>query len=347
MTEASVDSSKMMGMTTTRWAMVGTGLMLELIGRDFALVDNVTMQVLVSRTDERAREAQAKFGFPEASGDFEAVIQRDDIDVIYIATPHSEHFREAMAALEAGKHVLVEKPMTTNAADTRALCELAASRGLFAMEAMWTAFNPAIIELRQRVAAGQIGDVNLVQANFCMSFPYQPTARLWDPNLAGGSTLDQGVYPLSFAHMLLGAPSSITVSGTVAHDVDTEVAVTLGYESGARALCTTSLQANGLMNAAIGGSNGSIEIPAPFWSATEFVQRAGPSFPFVPADTVSFAPDGAGYAPMLRAVSAAILDGRTQHDSRSHAETIAVAETMDEVLRQIHQAPPASMAAAL
>lgn len=316
--------------------MVGTGLMLELIGRDFALVDNATMQVLVSRTEKRAREAAATFGFPEASANFEAVLERDDIDVIYLATPHSEHFRHATQALEAGKHVLVEKSMTPNATPTRQLCELAKSRGLFAMEAMWTAFHPAIIEIRARVAAGQIGEVGLVQANFCMSVPHQSDARLWAPHLAGGSTLDQGVYPLSLAQMVLGTPISVTAAGKIAHEVDAEAAVILDYASGARALCTTSLRANGSMNAIIGGSSGSIEIPGPFWAATEFIQRGGPAFPFLPADTVSFEREGAGYVPMLRAVSAAILDGKTEHELRSHDDTIAVAETMDEVLRQIH-----------
>jgi predicted dehydrogenase len=151
-------------MQTTRWAMVGTGLMLELIGRDFALTENADMQVIVSRTQERADAIAAEYGFPEGSGDFEAVLQRDDIDVVYIATPHSEHLAQATAALEAGKHVLVEKSMTTSAADTRQLCALAEERGLFAMEAMWTAFNPAIVELRRRITEGQIGEVSLVHA---------------------------------------------------------------------------------------------------------------------------------------------------------------------------------------
>jgi predicted dehydrogenase len=323
-------------MTTTRWAMVGSGLMLDLIGRDFALAKNVTLQVLVSRFAERAREAAATFELPESSGNFEAVLARPDIDIVYIATPHSEHFRQAKAALEAGKHVLIEKPMTTSAALTRELCALAESRGLFAMEAMWTAFNPAIVELRARVSAGQIGEVRLVQASFCMSFPYDPSARLWNPSLAGGSTLDQGVYPLSFAHMLLGAPTSVSAVGTVMHDVDAETAVTLDYASGARALCTTSLRANGLMSASIGGSTGSIELPAPFWSPNGFAQRNGPSFLVTPTNTVTFEPEGSGYVPMLRAVSAAVLDGRIQHELRTHADSIAVAETMDEVLRQIH-----------
>ncbi len=325
-------------MTTTRWAMVGTGLMLDLIGNDFSLVDNVDLQVLVSRTLERGQEAAARFGIPEASANFEEVLERDDIDVVYIATPHSEHLRQATMALNAGKHVLVEKSMTASTPDTRALCALAAERGLFAMEAMWTAFNPTIIEVRKRIAAGQIGDVNLVQTNFCISLPYNAEARHWARDLAGGSTLDQGVYTTSVPQMILGTPDRVSATGTVMHGVDAEAVVTLDYASGAQALCVSSIRSNGLLNAVIAGSDGSIELTAPFWATNEFIQRPGPAFPGMPAETITIERQGAGYVPMLRAVSEAILDGRTEHELRTHAETIAVAETMDAVMQQIHAA---------
>lgn len=321
-------------MQTTRWAMVGTGLMLELIGRDFALTENADMQVIVSRTQERADAIAAEYGFPEGSGDFEAVLQRDDIDVVYIATPHSEHLAQATAALEAGKHVLVEKSMTTSAADTRQLCALAEERGLFAMEAMWTAFNPAIVELRRRITEGQIGEVSLVHANFCFAAPYRADWRLWAKDLAGGSTLDQGVYTLSLAQMILGTPSSITALGTVQHEVDAEVAAILEYASGQRAVCISSLRTNAPLNAYIAGSEGHIEIPGAFWNADGFVQRTGAG-PATVIEEFTYAREGGGYVPMLRAVSQAILDGRTEHELRTHAESIAVAETMDEVLRQV------------
>ena len=231
-------------MQTTRWAMVGTGFMLELIGHDFARTGNVELQVIVSRTAERAASAAREFGFPEGSDDLDAVLRRDDIDVVYVATPHSEHFTQAKAAIEAGKHVLVEKSMTPSASSTTELCALAESRGVFAMEAMWTAFNPAVIELRRRVLAGQLGDIRVVHANFCTFVPYRPESRLWAKDLAGGSTLDQGVYTLTFAHMILGPPSSVTARGTVVHGVDAEVAVVLDYESGSCGVCVSSLRAH-------------------------------------------------------------------------------------------------------
>lgn len=322
-------------MQQTRWAMVGTGLMLKLIGHDLRIAENVDARVIVSRDQERADAAAAEYGFAEGSADFEAVIRRDDIDVVYVATPHTEHFPMAMAALDAGKHVLVEKSMTESAAKTRELCAYAEAKGLFAMEAMWTAFNPAIIEARRRVASGELGDINLVHANFCVSAPYDPDWRLWAKRYAGGSTLDQGVYTMSLAHMLLGSPTSVQAVGTEQHEVDAEVAVTLEYAGGQRALCVSSLRAFSPNSAFVAGTKGCIEIPGAFWSTTSFRHLTMKNPAVIDVAEFSYEREGNGYVPMLRAVSDAILEGKTQHELRSHAETIAVAETMDEVLRQV------------
>ncbi len=323
-------------MERTRWAMVGTGLMLQLIGHDFARTENADLRVIVSRTQARADEAAAEYGIPEGSDDFEGVLRRDDIDAVYVATPHSLHFEQAMAALDAGKHVLVEKSMTPSASLTRQLCEHAQAKGLFAMEAMWTAFNPAIVELRRRVAAGAIGEVRLVQANFSTAPAYRADWRLWARDLAGGSTLDQGVYTLSFAHMLLGAPDAITARGTVLHDVDAEVAATLDYVGGARAVCINGLRAWSPLDAFVAGTEGCISVPGAFWNASGFTQVNTAQDGSTTTDTFTYAREGGGYVPMLRAVSAAILEGRTEHPLRTHAESIAVAETMDEVMGQVH-----------
>jgi predicted dehydrogenase len=316
--------------------MVGTGLMLELIGRDLGLTESVEPRVIVSRTQARADQAALEYGFAAGSADFDAVLARDDIDVVYIATPHSLHFEQAMAALAAGKHVLVEKAMTPSAARTRELCEFAQSRGLFAMEAMWTAFNPAIVEMRRRVAAGDIGEVRAVHANFNIGIPYDAEHRLWASSLAGGSTLDQGVYTLSLAHMVLGAPTSIATHGRLLHGVDADVVANLGYDGGQLAVCMNGLLGWSPCSAFVAGSTGCIDIPGAFWNADRILHRQPGIGPNAEVEEFTYEREGMGYVPMLRAVSAAILDGRTQLDQRTHAESIAVAETMDEVLRQMH-----------
>jgi predicted dehydrogenase len=327
----------MSGAGLTRWAMVGTGFMLKLIAPDLARTENVRLQVIVSRTPERAALAAAEHGIPESSGDLDEVLARDDIDVVYVATPHTEHARIARAALAAGKHVLVEKPMTTTAEDTRDLCAFAAERRLFLMEAMWTAFAPAIIDLRRHLHAGDVGEIQHVTASFCIKFQADSFSRLWDPNLGGGTTLDQGVYPLSFAHMVLGPPKSVTATGTTWEGVDVEAVAILEYATGARVVCTSSMRAHGQTGALVAGTTGSIEVPGPFWGPDRLLMRRGPSIARLPVEQVIHEREGAGYVPMLRAVSDAVLSGKTEHDLRTHADSIAVAETMDAVLGQLHQ----------
>lgn len=323
-------------MEQTRWAMVGTGLMLRLIGHDLAKTENVDARVIVSRSQARADEAAAEYGFAEGSADFDAVLRRDDIDVVYIATPMSMHFEQAMAAIEAGKHVLVEKSMTMNAQQTKTLCEFAETRGLFCMEAMWTAFNPAIIELRRRIAAGAIGEASLLEATFRTAPPFSPEHRLFSASLGGGSVLDQGVYTMSLAHMIFGEPTRIVATGVVLNDVDLEATAILEFPGGKRAVCVSSLRGNSPLDAYITGTTGSCEIPGAFWNASGFAQVMVAADGGRDADTFTYEREGGGYVPMLRAVSNAILQGKTQHPLRSHAESIAVAQTMDEVLRQVH-----------
>lgn len=306
--------------------------MLDLIGRDFALVDEVDLRVIVSRTRERADASAARFGIPEGSDDLDAVLARDDIDLIYVATPHTEHLRTAMAAIDSGKHVLVEKPMTTSAADTRLLCEHARANGRFAMEAMWMAFNPAVREMTRRIAAGAIGDVSVLHANFGMPFPYDSGSRMWKASLGGGSTLDQGVYAVSLAHLMFGTPRSISSRGTIERGVDTEVATTVEFADGARAALLTSMRALTPLDAYLGGTKGHLRINGPFWSTDGFSVH-GPV-----KDEVVIPPEGMGYVPMLRAVGQAAEAGLVEHELRSHAHTIAVAETLDEILRQVHGA---------
>ena len=322
-------------MNKIKLAMVGTGRMLDLIGADLHLVEDLIPQVVVSRSAEKAALAATKFNFVDSSGDFEATLKRDDIDLIYIATPHSEHFELAMKALEAGKPILVEKAMTTSSLQTEKLLTYAKTKNLFAMEAMWTAFNPAIVETKKIVTSGVLGGELRLLANFCMAPEYRPESRLWAKRLAGGSTWDQGVYTISLAQMLFGQPISITAKGIVRHDVDAEVLTTLEFANGNRAICLTSLLAFGSNDAVIFGNRGTIHIDPMFWGTKGFskIIRSGSQIEAI--DRFEYKKEGAGYVPMLREVCEAIKAGKTEHPLRLHSETISVAKTMDAVLNQV------------
>lgn len=314
----------------TRFAMISTGLMAELSARDFSLTQSAELKVIVSRDADRAGATAAKYGIAESSGNYLQVLKRDDIDAIYVASPHVFHFAQSKAALEAGKHVLVEKPIAMNADEARRLKDIAQAHGLFLMEAMWTAFNPSVRRALQLCQEGAIGEPNFVVTQFGDTFTFDPHHRLWNKELGGGTTLDQGIYPISIAHMFLGAPDSVGAQGTISSTgVDDEVIATLTYSHG-HAVTMSSMKSRLANNASISGPEGRIDLHAPIYGTPGFTltTSAGP---------ISFThePQGNGYVPMLEAVGGAIQAGATAHPWRTLEESIAVMSTLDAVRRDL------------
>jgi predicted dehydrogenase len=323
-------------MTITRWACVSTGRMASKMVQDFAITENAEVVAVHSRNQQRADEAAAEWGIERGYGDYAEMLERDDIDAVYIASPHPAHFAQAKQAIEAGKHVLVEKPITMNAADTRELVRIAKDNDRFLMEAMWMLFNPAIREALRRVADGDIGDVRFVEAQFGIPFPFDPESRLWNQDLGGGTLLDQGIYPLSLAHALFGKPSSIRATGSVGDTgVDTEAVVTMDFPDGCRAVCISSMLSSFPLTATISGRSGYIQVDRPFWGTQGLTIDSADFRTLTPPTRWSFEREGNGYVPMLRQVSQAIQDGLMEHPHRPLADTVEVMEIIDESLAQI------------
>ena len=251
--------------------------------------------------------------------------------MVYIGTPIGTHVEVARRALLAGKHVLLEKAFTTTAAEARELAALAAEQGRFLMEAMWMRFNPAIQRVLDELAAGAIGDVRTVQAGF--GFPPPPGAIHWRPELGGGALLDMGVYPLSFAHLVMGVPDSVEATGEMRDDgLDITASVFLRYGDGRFAHALTSFAGPVDPVASVGGSRGAISLDPPFFFRGSYRVL---TLPELAVRSEAVANEGRGYVPMFRAVSEAIADGLLEHPLRPLADTIEVLETMDEVRRQL------------
>ena len=188
---------------------------------------------MASRTDASAKAFAERFGIPRAYGSWAELAADDEVDVVYVATPHSAHRAATGLCLEAGKHVLCEKAFTLNSREAEELVALARDRGLFLMEAMWTYCNPVIRRLTALVADGAIGEIRTVQADFGLAGPFAPDHRLRDPALGGGALLDLGVYPVSFAQLLLGEPDRIQADALLSPEgVDLNTGMLLGWEIG-------------------------------------------------------------------------------------------------------------------
>ena len=241
-----------------RWGILGTGGIASTFVTDLGLTDSgVAVAVGRAARDPRTvsrTSSVSRTGMPATSR-----WRPIRIEVIYVATPHPMHHDNAILALRAGKHVLVEKPFTMNAAEAREIVRVAREHGLFAMEAMWTRFLPHVAIIRDWLARGVLGDVVTVTADHGQWFAEDAEFRLFAPELGGGALLDLGVYPVLFASMVLGTPSRIVSMSHLAFTgVDAQTSMLFGYDSGAQAVLTCTLRAKvrrGLRSsAATGGS---------------------------------------------------------------------------------------------
>src|ERR1700761_2717272 len=229
-----------------RWGILGTGGIASTFVTDLQLTDSGVVIAVGSRSQGSADRFADKFGIASRHGSYESLVADPDVDVIYVATPHPMHHDNAVLALRAGKHVLVEKPFTMNAAEARDVAGVARQHGLFAMEAMWTRFLPHTAVIRDWLAQGVLSDIVTVTADHGQWFAEDAGFRLFAPELGGGALLDLGVYPVSFASMVLGPPSRVvSMSDPAFTGVDAQTSMLFGYASGAQSVLTCTLRAKG------------------------------------------------------------------------------------------------------
>jgi predicted dehydrogenase len=304
--------------------------MAELLLADFAHVRDAEVVAIGSRSADRARELAARHGVADGCTYDDLVAA--DLDVIHIATPHPQHHALAVAALRAGKPIVVEKAFTASLADTREIADLAAASGVFCMEAMWTRFQPAVIEARRLVAEGAIGDLIAVQADLGAYRAYDPSSRLFAPGLGGGATLDLGVYVISLAQHFLGTPDSVTATGTrYPNGVDASAVIHLSYADGRAASLACSLTTETPARAVVWGTGGSIEIAPRFHHPTRLVVRRNGT----EAQTLDLPVMGRGYVHQIDEVNRCLATGLTESPTMPLADTVDVQWVMEETLAQI------------
>ncbi|GAA4048560.1 Gfo/Idh/MocA family oxidoreductase [Streptomyces shaanxiensis] len=257
---------------SVRWGILATGGIAAAFTADLVDLPDAEVVAVASRSQASADAFAERFGIARAYGDWNALAQDGDIDVVYVATPHSAHRAAAGLCLEAGHNVLCEKAFTLNAREAEELVALAEARGSFLMEAMWMYCNPLIRRLKALVDDGAIGEVRHVQADFGLAGPFPPAHRLRDPAQGGGALLDLGVYPVSFAQLLLGEPSDVTARATLsAEGVDLQTGALLSWDSGALASVHCSIVGGTATSASVTGSGGRIDVPNGFFFPDRFV----------------------------------------------------------------------------
>ncbi len=284
-----------------------------------------------SRRPEASEAFAAEFGIAHAHGSYEELVADPEVDVVYVATPHSHHAANAILAIEAGKHVLVEKAFTLTQAEAQRVADAAEAAGVVAMEAMWTRFLPHMVRLREILASGVLGEVRTVLADHTQALPTNPEHRLQNPELGGGALLDLGIYPVAFAVDVLGMPQGVHAHAALTPTgVDRQTAMILDYADGRQAVLHTALDTAGPNRAAVIGTEGSIEIDRTFYVPTSFTVR---DRHWNEIERFESAVEGRGMQ-----FQAAEMERRIAGEQATNLpldETVAIMSLLDEVRRQI------------
>ena len=316
-----------------RWGILAPGAIAADWARTVLANTDQPIVAVASRSAERAERFVREHGIPAAYGDYGHLLADAAVEAVYIAAPHSEHRALALAAIAAGKHVLVEKPLALDAAEAREIAAAARAAGVFAMEAMKARFLPQTDVVARLLEDGALGDIEAVEADFGSRTAFDPGSRLFDPALGGGALLDIGVYPLWFAHFVLGTPAVVGVTGSLAPTgVDEHAVLSLEYPppaSAARARITTSLVETTLHGASIRGTRARLDVAAPFQSPGSLRVTTRDTGAVAEYRDSSGLSGRAGMAFQVAAAAEAIGAGLTESPLHRLDDAIAVLEVVD------------------
>ncbi|MGY3127679.1 putative dehydrogenase [Agrococcus sp. UYP33] len=320
-------------MTTSSpgWGILAPGGIAGAFARDLA-VGGHRLVAVGSRNQGRAQAFATTHGAPTAHGSYEALVADPDVDIIYVASPHGLHREHALLAIEAGKHVLVEKAFTTTGDEAQEVVDAARAKGVFVMEAMWTRFLPTMVAVRERIAAGELGELVSVTADHSQMLDLSPGGRMIEPALGGGALLDLGVYCVSLAHAFLGPVTRVRAAGAVdAAGVDHRGSAILTHEDGRMSTVTFSMETLGSNRGSIAGTEGVIELDPAFYVWTGFTRRhaSGDKETFVPET------DGRGMQFQAAEVERCVAAGQLESPLMPLDETVAIMRVMDEITAQM------------
>jgi predicted dehydrogenase len=315
-----------------RWGILATGWIAELFVNDLNLTGH-SVTAVGSRSKASAERFASRFRIPKAHGSYEALAADPDVDVIYVATPHPLHAANAKMALSAGKHVLMEKPFTINAAEAEEVVALAEAKGLVVLEAMWTRFLPHMVEVRKIVASGVLGELRSIIADHTQDLPDDPAHRLNAMELGGGALLDLGIYPISFIWDIFGEPQTIqSTANFKGTGADAQVATLFQYKNGAAAVTLSASDTAGPNRAILLGTEGRIEIDRVWYEPTSFRVYDGKN-----KMTREYKSNVVGRGMQFEADEAErlIMAGATAGELLPPSQTVAIMRALDTIRGQI------------
>ncbi len=314
-----------------RWGVVGPGSIAVGFADAMTMVDDGEIVAVASRSIARAHAFADRFDVRTRYGSYEDLARDPDVDVVYVATPQNRHVGDTIDLLEAGKHVLCEKPFALNEAQARTMVEVARAKGLFLMEAIWSRFLPSYRSLVEVVGAGAIGEPLLVEADFGFRRPFDPDDRLFRLDLGGGGLLDLGIYPLQLCTLLLGPVEHVAAEGVLGSTgVDEVVAAVLRHGGGKLGVIKAGLRAPMACSARISGTDGVITVPALMHCPNSITVMTAAGVEEIDG---SYAGNGLRFE--IEEVHRCLGEGRSESAVIPLDETITLASTLDSIRKQI------------
>jgi predicted dehydrogenase len=318
-------------MSNFSWGILGPGGIAQAFAKDLTFIEGHTIGAVGSRSIANAEKFANTFG-GTAYGSYEELVADSSIDAIYVATPHPAHHDNVILALNAGKPVLCEKPFAVNAKQAQAMVDAAAKNKVALMEAMWARFLPHYAKVREIVASGVLGPILSIHADHGQRLADQGIARLVDPQLAGGALLDLGIYPISFAHMILGNPTSITSKAVMTdRGVDAQTSMIFSYDNGAQAVLTTTMIEQTPCRAVVAGLHGWLEIDRTFYNPASMrvILNDGSVTEYPSAYT------GHGLREQAESFKQIVQSGAVESKVLTWKDTVDIMKSMDTVRSQI------------
>lgn len=315
-----------------RWGILGLGNIAGKFAGDLLLIENAFLQGVASRDKLKAKNFAEKYNAISAYEGYDALANDPEIDIIYIATPHTFHFEHTMLCLRAGKAVLCEKPMAMNANDAKIMMDEAKKRNLFLMEGLWTRFIPGTKKVLDLIVNDAIGEIEFIKADFGFKGDGNLESRVYNKSLGAGSLLDIGIYPVYLSLLLLGVPDAIRVIANYTKTgVDASCSMLFEYDGGIKAYLESTILADTPVEALIYGSKGSLQIHSRFHHPREITVKRNDG------NTESFTIDykGEGYYHEIFEVMNCLQHGLTESPKMPHSMSLQLMQILDGVREKI------------
>ena len=309
------------------WGIIGLGNIAQKFAKDLSLINDAALMAVASRSIQKAIAFKDEFKVPTAFDSYEALFKCEEVEVVYIALPHTEHLKWSIMAMEHGKHVLCEKPLGVNLGQVQQMINASKKHNVFLMEALWSRFIPAIQNAKELVEEGEIGSIGYMHADFAFfGLDRNREGRLLNPALAGGSLLDIGIYPVFLAYLMLGIPDKIEASAKyIETGAEIQIAMQFTYPA-AHALLFSGLSANSSMEASISGSDGTIVIHSRWHEAQGLSVIKNNKTEKIHLPTV-----GKGYTYEIEEVHRCLVNKQIESDLWSHRNSLELIGLLDKI----------------